>query len=206
MPRFSRHLLLLLGLALHAAPRALAAAAADSGQQPAPHSAEPGSELTISLVTMGPGRRVWERFGHNAIWVHDPIRGTDRQFNYGLFDFKQQNFLLRFIQGRMLYWMKGFDAGRYMQQYVLDDRSVWVQQLNLTPAERRRLRDFLEWNERPENRFYHYDYFRDNCSTRIRDAIDRVLDGRIRAQMDTAPAGGLTAVRNHSSRPSRPTT
>lgn len=47
---------------------------------------------------------------------------------------------------------------------------------------RRELQEFLEWNERPENRFYHYDYYRDNCSTRVRDALDRALGGRIRQE------------------------
>jgi hypothetical protein len=75
---------------------------------------------------------------------------------------------------------------------------VWVQELNLTPAERAALRDFLEWNERPENRFYRYDYYRDNCSTRVRDALDRVLAGRIRAATDTIETGHT--YRFHTSR------
>jgi Domain of unknown function (DUF4105) len=75
-----------------------------------PSARPPGSELTVYLMTMGPGKRVWERFGHNAIWIHDPVRGTDQTYNYGLFDLRQENFLLRFIQGRMWYWMQGFPA------------------------------------------------------------------------------------------------
>jgi hypothetical protein len=63
----------------------------------------PGDSLTVYLMTMGPGRLVWERFGHNAIWIHDPVRGTDLAYNYGLFDFQQENFILRFVQGRMWY-------------------------------------------------------------------------------------------------------
>jgi hypothetical protein len=131
-------------------------------------------------MTMGPGKHVWERFGHNAIWIHDPARGTDQTYNYGLFDFRQQNFLLRFIQGRMWYWMQGFPAQSYLESYRRANRSVWVQELEIPPQKRRELQQFLEWNERPENRFYHYDYYRDNCSTRVRDALDRVLGGRIR--------------------------
>ena len=63
-------------------------------------------------MTFGPGRQVWERFGHNAIWIHDPVDGTDQAYNYGLFDFHQQNFLLRFVRGQMWYWMAGFPAQR----------------------------------------------------------------------------------------------
>ena len=146
----------------------------------------PPESLTVYLMTMGPGKRVWERFGHNAIWIHDPVRGTDQAYNYGLFDFGQHNFLLRFIQGRMWYWMQGFPARSYLEQYRRANRSVWVQELEMAPRARRELQEFLEWNERPENRFYHYDYYRDNCSTRIRDALDRALGGRIHQTTQSA--------------------
>jgi hypothetical protein len=141
-------------------------------------------------MTMGPGQRVWERFGHNAIWIHDPVHGTDQAYNYGLFDLRQQNFLLRFIQGRMWYWMQGFPAQSYVELYRRANRSVWTQELEMPPAAKRELQEFLEWNERPENRFYHYDYYRDNCSTRIRDALDRALGGRIR--QSSSLATGMT--------------
>jgi hypothetical protein len=164
-------------LLLGAAGGVLTARAADP---PTRLPASPPESLTVYLMTMGPGKRVWERFGHNAIWIHDPVRGTDQAYNYGLFDFRQQNFLLRFIQGRMWYWMEGFPAQSYIDLYRRTNRSVWVQELEMPPEARRRLQQFLEWNERPENRFYHYDYYRDNCSTRVRDALDRALGGRIR--------------------------
>ena len=170
-----------------------------AAQRPAlPAAPERGSELTISLVTMGPGDVVYERFGHNAIWVHDSLRHRDTQYNYGLFDFRQKNFILRFIQGRMLYAMGGLDAAASMADYAGHNRSIWVQELNLTPAQRADLRDFLAWNAQPANRQYRYDYYRDNCSTRVRDALDRVLGGRIRAATDTAPAG--TTFRFHTAR------
>ena len=144
-------------------------------------AAPPETGLTVYLMTMGPGKYVWERFGHNAIWIHDPIHGTDQTYNYGLFDFHQQNFLLRFVQGRMWYWMRGYPAQSYVESYRRANRSVWVQELEIPPGARRELQQFLEWNELPENRFYHYDYYRDNCSTRVRDALDRALGGAIRA-------------------------
>ena len=157
-----------------------------------------GASLTISLVTMGVGARVWERFGHNAILVEDHERGSRTAYNYGLFDLRQKNFILRFVQGRMLYWMQGLDADAMLRSYMRDNRSVWVQELDLAPDERLALRDFLIWNERPENRYYRYDYYRDNCSTRVRDALDRVLHGRLRARTDTVPTG--TTYRSHTLR------
>ncbi|HEU4681150.1 MAG TPA: DUF4105 domain-containing protein [Gemmatimonadales bacterium] len=152
-------------------------------EQPSPpprFPASPPESLTVYLMTMGPGKRVWERFGHNAIWIHDPAKGTDKAYNYGLFDLRQENFLVRFLQGRMWYWMQGFPAQSYVELYSKANRSVWIQELEMPLAAKRQLQEFLEWNERPENRFYHYDYYVDNCSTRIRDVLDRALGGRIR--------------------------
>ena len=151
--------------------------------------ASPPESLTVYLMTMGPGKQVWERFGHNAIWIHDPVQGTDETYNYGLFDFVQEGFLLRFVQGRMWYWMQGFPAQSYVESYRRANRSVWVQELEMAPEARRELQAFLEWNERPENRFYHYDYYRDNCSTRVRDALDRALGGRLRESSSNVPTG-----------------
>jgi hypothetical protein len=166
-------------------------------QQPTA-AAEPGSELTVYLVTIGQGSLVWERFGHNAIWIHDAARRTDVAYNWGLFSFDEPGFIGRFIRGRMMYWMGGFDAGAMINAYREDDRPIWVQELRLTPAQKVSLREFVEWNERPENRQYRYDYFRDNCSTRVRDAIDRVLGGRIKAATDTIGSG--TTYRWHTRR------
>ena len=101
-------------------------------------SAHPGDALTVSLVTMGVGVRVWERFGHNAILIEDRARGTRTAYNYGLFDFRQEDFLLRFIQGRMWYWMQGLDADAMLRSYIRDNRSVWVQELDLSPDGARR--------------------------------------------------------------------
>ena len=145
---------------------------------------EPGSELTVYLMTIGVGDAVWQRFGHNALWIRDARAGTDIAYNWGMFDFNQPNFLTRFLTGDTRYWMEGFDAFALASHYARqENRSVWAQELDLTPAQRLALRDFVRWNEREENRYYRYDYYRDNCSTRVRDAIDRVLGGALQRQL-----------------------
>ncbi|HEX8904414.1 MAG TPA: DUF4105 domain-containing protein, partial [Longimicrobiaceae bacterium] len=163
--------------------------AAPLGAQPLAAPAQADTGLRIILLTMGPGDEVWEKFGHNAIWVHDPARGTDQAYNYGMFDFRQHNFILNFARGRMNYWMQGFDVYRTMDVYRMLNRSIWAQELNLTPQQARAVRDYLEWNERPENRFYRYDYYRDNCSTRVRDVLDRILGGALSRATRSAPSG-----------------
>ncbi|HSU14596.1 DUF4105 domain-containing protein [Longimicrobium sp.] len=172
-----------------AASAALLALAAPVRAQPFAAPAQGDTALRIILLTMGPGDEVWERFGHNAIWVHDPANGADVAYNYGMFDFRQENFILNFARGRMNYWMEGFDAYLTLDHYRMLNRSVWAQELNLTAAQARQVKEILEENARPENRFYRYDYYRDNCSTRVRDVLDRVLGGALKRATATQPAG-----------------
>ena len=147
---------------------------------------EPGSDLTVTLLTMGVGEQVWELFGHNAIWFHvdrAPSLGgpVDVVYNWGIFDSSQPHFILHFLQKRMFYSMGGYPLEQTLIEYRERDRAVWAQELDLTNAQKVALRDFVIWNSRPENRNYWYDYYLDNCSTRVRDALDRVLGGVIRA-------------------------
>lgn len=144
-----------------------------------------GSQITVSLVTFAPGEESWQRFGHNAIWVRDPVRGIDTLYNYGRFSFEEENFILRFIQGHMRYWVEPQDPTLTFPFYESMNRSIYVQELALTPNQRVAMRDFLEWNIKPENAFYDYDYYTDNCSTRLRDAIDRVVNGEVKRQTHT---------------------
>jgi hypothetical protein len=163
-----------------------------------PSTDEPGSNLTVYLLTMGPGDQVWEKFGHNAIWIHDAANRTDIAYHWGLFDFADKEFVPRFILGRMRYSMGAFDFNETVNAYRQTNRMVWAQRLNLTPAQRQKLADFVAWNILPENRFYHYDYFRDNCSTRVRDAIDNALGGVIRESTKSVRSG--TTYRFHTAR------
>jgi hypothetical protein len=140
----------------------------------------PGADLTIYLMTMGSGDQVWERFGHNAIRIVDATRGTDSVYNWGTFDFHQPHFLQRFMTGNTLYWMQGDGIAETLATYRYLNRSVWVQELDLTPAERAAVRDFIAWNALPEHRYYRYDYYLDNCSTRVRDVIDRIVGGQLK--------------------------
>ncbi len=152
----------------------------------------------VALVTYGPGEVYWQRFGHNAIWLWEPEVDLDHTFNFGFFDFEQENFLLRFVQGRMLYFAAAVPAEREMDHYRSDDRSVRVQELRLDPGQYARLRDHLLNHIQPENRNYLYDYYLDNCSTRLRDALDLALEGALSEQFQPQP--GLQTFRGHTRR------
>ncbi len=149
----------------------------------------PSGDVRVYLMTMGQGGAIWEHFGHNALVIQDPEKGTRVAWNWGLFDFNQADFVPRFLRGEMMYWMDGFDAGGTVRAYERQDRSVWLDELALTQEQARELQRFIEWNALPENRFYQYDYFVDNCSTRVRDALDRILGGALEAQFGDTSAG-----------------
>jgi hypothetical protein len=151
----------------------------------------PGANLEVSLVTYGPGDTYWERFGHDAIELRDTVSGEAVNFNYGVFDFDESGFLLNFARGRMHYLMDAAYTAQDESWYIQAGRSVTRQQLALTPEQASALRDFLLWNLRPENARYDYDYYVDNCTTRVRDALDRALGGVLKARLAARP-GGMT--------------
>jgi hypothetical protein len=167
----------------------LAVTAATGHGQSVDSTGPTGSDLSVYLMTMGQGDQVWERYGHNAIGIRDRRTNTDVVYNWGLFSFDEPGFIGRFLRGEMMYWMGGEDAASALAQYRMLNRTVEVQELNLSPAQRQSLLDFIRFNAREENRFYRYDYFLDNCSTRVRDALDAVLGGAIRLATDTAMTG-----------------
>lgn len=156
---------------------------------PLPDIPEPSADGAEAwLVTFGPGEIYWERFGHNAIWLREPARGLDHTFNFGYFDFEQEDFFLRFLRGRMLYFSIVQPAAREFEFYRQDKRSIRAQKLDLAPRQYRQLRDYLLNEIKPENRDYRYDYYLNNCSTRIRDALDLALGGALSERTRAMPA------------------
>jgi hypothetical protein len=161
---------------------ALCGLAAPAGAQDLTATNDGAAAPDISILTFGPGQLYWERFGHNAILVR---QGDDAvAYNYGIFDFTEENFFLNFARGHMTYRMGADSLYSDLRLYEYEGRWVIRQHLDLTAPQRIALRDFLEWNARPENTHYRYDYFTSNCSTRVRDALDRALGGALRPQLE----------------------
>jgi uncharacterized protein DUF4105 len=144
----------------------------------------------VFLITIGEGEYYWEKFGHNAIWFYDPDRGIDVAFNWGVFDFTSPGFLRRLLIGNALYAVEGVPGPAFIEAYRSYDRTVVLQRLNLTPEQARKAYEFSLWNAREENKYYRYDYFRDNCSTRVRDVIDLALGGALKARTANMRLGG----------------
>lgn len=156
-----------------------------------------GDEYTVSVLTFGPGDHPFFKFGHNAILVEKERPRRQLVFNFGTFGFGSWTLLPEFLRGRLSYWLSVSPLERTVRHYRAENRTVDVQVLALTAAQKRELVAALEENARPENMYYRYDYYLDNCSTRVRDAIDRVLGGRLRAAAG-APAG--QSFRDHTLR------
>ncbi|MGH8076859.1 MAG: DUF4105 domain-containing protein [Lysobacter sp.] len=143
----------------------------------------------IAMVTMQPGEIFWERFGHDAILVVDPEADTATSYNFGFFDPSEPDFIARFIRGEMRYQLAALPFEQDMSLYQHEGRGVSLQWLDLDDMQARALADALAVNARPEHAHYRYDYFLDNCSTRVRDAIDRTLGGTLRPQLEGRSQG-----------------
>jgi hypothetical protein len=145
-----------------------------------------GAGMQIHVYTYGPGDAVFERFGHIALAVVDSATGEDIAFNWGMFDFGQPNFIARFLTGDTKYWMAGYRTIEFNASYQGENRTIRRQRLDLTATQRGAVFDYVAWNAREENKYYRYDYYNDNCSTRVRDLIDWAIGGRLKQALDTA--------------------
>jgi len=182
-------------------PVALRAQGGSPGGGPPPSvesDAPPGSHLEVLLMTIGPGDAIWELFSHNALVIRDDRAQTEVAYNWGIFDFNDADFIARLARGRMRYSMRGFPTSTWLAMYRQANRDVWLQTVNLTPGERLELQAAVQELDTEANRYYRYDYYRDNCSTRVRDVLDRVLEGQIRAATEDTDTG--TTYRWHTAR------
>lgn len=140
-------------------------------------SLSPAAE--ISILTIGPGSELYDKFGHNAFRIKDSLSGVDVSFNYGVYDFETPNFYTKFAQGKLLYQLRVDYFHQFYQGYVYENRWVKEQVLNLTHKEKQAISDFLWDNALPENKHYKYDFFFDNCATKIRDVLQEVLGSKL---------------------------
>lgn len=144
-------------------------------------------QASISLFTCAPGDELYSVFGHSALRIKDPAQNLDQVFNWGIFDFDTPNFYLKFIRGQLLYKLGAQSPKRFLREYQYYKRAVTEHTLLLPADEKQAVADFVFNNYKPENRFYRYDFFYDNCASRIVDIIDTVLTPRITWEAQAAP-------------------
>lgn len=140
---------------------------------------ELSSEAIISALTVGPGTSLNDSFGHSAFRIRDEKNNIDLVFNYGVYDFQTPNFYIKFARGKLNYLMGLNYFDDFFMSYMAQNRTVKEQVLNLSQKQKQDIFDYLLNNYKPENRAYLYDFFYDNCATRIRDVLEKVMKNNL---------------------------
>lgn len=137
-----------------------------------PGTAQPdSSRLQVSLLTCAPGDELYSIFGHTAVRVIDSTQHTDFVFNYGTFNFDDPDFYSKFVKGKLDYFLSVAAYPEFMNEYVATNRDVTEQVLGLNVKQKTELYDALKLNLQGSNRYYKYDFLRDNCTSRVRNLL-----------------------------------
>lgn len=145
------------------------------------------ADSQVSLITAAPGDQLYSLFGHTALRIYDPKTGIDRTYNYGTFDFDAEGFYWKFALGNLRYFLSTTTFENAKKAYLRDGRIITEQQLNLSPKQSQQLFRYLQTNVRPKNRYYSYDFFYDNCTTRVYDALHAIAGDSIQFQIPLNP-------------------
>jgi len=151
-------------------------------------------QADIYLITCGPGTETYSIYGHSALRIVIPGNKSDLVYNWGVFDFDTPNFAWKFAKGRLNYSLGVYSYEGFLREYFHDQRWVVSQKFNLETADIEKLFMLITENLKPENITYRYDFFYDDCSTRIRDLIEKTL-GNDLLYPPEKPAKELTTFR-----------
>jgi hypothetical protein len=140
------------------------------------------ADTSMYLITCGPGTETYSIYGHSALRVTIDQPGglkTDTVYNWGVFDFDTPNFAWKFAKGRLNYMLASESFGRFVMGYFYEERYVLSQKIDLTSSEKRTVMNLVNENLKPENVRYRYDFFYDDCSTRIRDLLEKATGNKL---------------------------
>lgn len=161
----------------------------DTRAEPSAWARSRPDDLAVKLVTFGPGDDIFNYFGHNGMIVEDQATHVARLYNFGMFNFGM-DMLPNYMKGKLTFWVAETPVRATFNHYRSANRSIRVQELNLTPERRKFIADELARAVLPENRDYLYDHFFNNCSTRLRDLVDAATSGQFKHAL--AHAGRMT--------------
>jgi len=133
------------------------------------------NDTVIYLITCGPGTDTYSIYGHSALRVEVKSTGFDRIYNWGVFDFDTPHFAWKFAKGRLNYSLDDHSLNSFLSFYFDEERYVVSQKININASEKLRLLELINENLKPENIKYRYDFFYDDCSTRIRDLLEKAV-------------------------------
>ena len=143
-------------------------------------------DTTFYLITCSPGTATYSIYGHSALRVVILHTKSDSVYNWGVFDFRTPHFVWKFAKGRLDYLLDTSEFQRFLQEYFFENRSVYSQEIDLEASEKKILLTLIKANLQPENRSYRYDFFYDDCSTRIRDLIEKTVGPKLKYPPDEA--------------------
>jgi len=141
--------------------------------------AQDSCHFQISLLTVMPGEEIYTTWGHSALRITDTVTHQDIVYNYGTFDFDDPDFYIKFVRGKLMYFLSTDDFQSFVQENQQENRGITEQILNLNCEQKRNIISLLEQNQMAQNRFYKYDFLFDNCTTRLRDLIKAGTDSTV---------------------------
>ena len=151
--------------------------------------------IRISLLTCTPGKELYSSFGHSALRVADSVNNYDLIFNYGTFDFFDPDFYAKFVKGKLLYFVSIDSLNGFLTEYDYYKRGITEQAFNISCEEKRRLVTALFENAKEENKYYRYDFNYDNCTTRLRDMLEKAAGKQLETK-NIVPNPGHTTFRD----------
>ena len=142
-------------------------------------SAQDSCRLRISLLTVSPGEELYSTFGHSALRIVDSVSNTDIVYNWGTFNFDEPGFYSKFMRGKLHYYLSSDEFSSFRDANKEDHRGMIEQVLNLSCTEKLKMAALVYKNLQPENKYYKYDFLFDNCTTRIRDLLEKAVDSPV---------------------------
>ena len=136
-------------------------------------------DAKVSILTCGLGNESYSFFGHTAIRVGDPANNIDVVYNYGTFDFRTPNFVAKFAKGDLQYLATAHSFGDFINDYTYEKRSVFEQELLISPEMKQKLFDKLNATIFSDDRYYTYKFIDKNCTSMVVDVINATLNENV---------------------------
>ena len=130
----------------------------------------------VSILTVGLADDVSSIYGHTALRILDSKSGVDLVYNYGMFDFRTENFVLKFVKGDLQYYAAAYPYSDFEYSYKVANRSIYEQMLDISLVEKQRLFEKLNTSIFTQERFYTYKFIDRNCTTKVIDIVNSVLE------------------------------
>jgi hypothetical protein len=151
--------------------------------------------LVFKLMVIGASDEVFIWWGHAALIVENTHDNSKIVYDWGIFSYPSDNFLMEWIKDNVRYKSARSYAMRNINDYIKEDRDISLYVLNLEADKKQAMLDYANHNVLPENCWYIYHPFNNNCATSIRDLIDMGTGGQLKESLSNTP--GRFTYRQH---------